>query len=140
MQTTNKNDSMMSDFFQVEGYSNFGSAIGAKLNPFKGGRRSGSIGGFGNPLSGGGLSQMVEQLRLKQQEKKVKEALELKEAIKREEEIEERIINEQNIGSTPQPNSPVVSPTPSANKVPYLYIGIGAVALIGITVLLVKKS
>lgn len=137
MQTTNKNDSMMSDFFQVEGYSNFGSAIGAKLNPFKGGRRSGSIGGFG---SGGGLSQMVEQLRLKQQEKKVKEALELKEAIKREEEIEERIINEQNIGSTPQPNSPVVSPTPSANKVPYLYIGIGAVALIGITVLLVKKS
>jgi len=42
--------------------------------------------------------------------------------------------------SQAQPNSPVVSPTPSTNKVPYLYIGIGAVALIGITVLLVKKS
>ena len=137
MQTTNKNDSMISEFFQVECYSNFGSAIGAKLNPFKGGRRSGSIGGFG---SSGGLNQVMEQLRLRQQEKKVKEALELKKAIKREEEIEERIINEENIMSQAQPNSPVVSPTPSTNKVPYLYIGIGAVALIGITVLLVKKS
>ena len=69
MQTTNSNDSMMSDFFQVGGHSNFG----------------------------GQLRQMQERLIAQVKEKRRKEALEIKRLIEEEEKIEKDILNEQNV-------------------------------------------
>mgnify|MGYP003642529348 CR=1 FL=1 len=111
MQTTNANDSMMSDFFQVGGHSNFG---------------------------GGRLNELIEQAKAKALEKQRQQALQIKKLIDEEERLEQEIINEQNVLK----NQVVDTPTsqPKANKTPYLWIGLGAVVLVGVTILIVKKS
>jgi len=111
MQTTSSNDSMMSDFFQVGGHSNF---------------------------AGNQLRKMQEQLKTSIREKKRKEALEIKRLIEEEEKLEQEILNEQNVLYNQVVDTP--TPQPKANKTPYVWIGLGAVALVGITILIVKKS
>lgn len=110
MQTTNRDDSMMSDFFQVGGYSNFG----------------------------GILRKQREQAIAQAKEKQRQQALQIKKLIDEEERLEQEIINEQNVLK----NQVVDTPTsqPKANKTPYLWIGLGAVVLVGVTILIVKKS
>lgn len=111
MQTTSSDDSMMSDFFQVGGHSNFG---------------------------GNRIKEMQEQLKAKIIEKKRKEALEIKRLIEEEEKLEQEILNEQNVLKNQVVDTPI--PQPKANKTPYLWIGLGAVVLVGVTILIVKKS
>tara|TARA_B110001452_G_scaffold7363_1_gene6610 strand:+ start:200 stop:529 length:330 start_codon:yes stop_codon:yes gene_type:complete len=109
MQTTDLNDSMMTDFYQVGGYSSFG----------------------------GGLKRAKEKLEAKVEEKKRQQALEIKRLLEEEEKLEQQIINEQNVLK----NQVIDTPSPQAdeNKTPYLWIGLGAVVLVGITILIVKK-
>ncbi len=121
MQTTDRNDSMMSDFFQVGGHSNFG-----------------------------GMRDRIEELKdkaiIQAKEKQRQQALQIKKLIDEEERLEQdakqktkqEIINEQNVLK----NQVVDTPTsqPKANKTPYLWIGLGAVVLVGVTILIVKKS
>lgn len=111
MQTTNANDSMMSDFFQVGGHSNFG---------------------------GGRLNELMEQAKAKALEKQRQQALQIKKLIDEEERLEQEIINEQNVLKNQVVDTP--TPQPKANKTPYLWIGLGAVVLVGVTILIVKKS
>jgi hypothetical protein len=111
MQTTNENDSMMSDFFQVGGHSNFG---------------------------GGKLNKLMEQAKAKALEKQRQQALQIKKLIDEEERLEQEIINEQNVLKNQVVDTP--TPQPKANKTPYLWIGLGAVVLVGVTILIVKKS
>jgi|EP01052_Picozoa_sp_SAG31_P007459 hypothetical protein len=113
MQTTSRDDSMMSDFFQVGGHSNFG----------------------------GIMKRMKERKDIaiaKAKENKRKQALEIKRLIEEEERIEQEIINEQNVLKNQVVDTP--TPQPKANKTPYLWIGLGAVVLVGVTILIVKKS
>ena len=113
MQTTDRNDSMMSDFFQVGGHSNFA-----------------------------GIREHIEELKertlAKVKEKQRQQALAVKKLIEEEEKIKQEIINEQNTLR----NQVVDTPTPQtkAKKTPYLWIGLGAVVLVGVTILIVKKS
>lgn len=113
MQTTNANDSMMSDFFQVGGYSNFG-----------------------------GMKKKIEEARDKAiaqaKEKQRQQALQIKKLIDEEERLEQEIINEQNVLKNQVVDTP--TPQPKSNKTPYLWIGLGAVVLVGVTILIVKKS
>ena len=111
MQTTNANDSMMSDFFQVGGHSNFG---------------------------GGRLNELIEQAKAKALEKQRQQALQIKKLIDEEERLEQEIINEQNVLKNQVIDTP--SPQVEGNKTPYLWIGLGAVVLVGATILIVKKS
>ncbi len=113
MQTTDRNDSMMSDFFQVGGYSNFG---GLKEQ----------------------MDKLKEQAIAKAKEKQREQALEVKRLIDEEEKIKQEIINEQNTLRNQVVDTP--TPQPKANKTPYLWIGLGAVVLVGVTILIVKKS
>lgn len=113
MQTTNTNDSMMSDFFQVGGHSNF---------------------------AGTQIREMQEQLKATIREKKRKEALEIKRLIEEEEKLEQEILNEQNVLKNQVVDTPTPQPQPKANKTPYVWIGLGAVVLVGVTILIVKKS
>ena len=110
MQTTDRNDSMMSDFFQVEGHSNFG---------------------------GSRIKEIIEKAKAKAEEKKRQQALEIKRLIDEEEKLEQQILNEENVLK----NQVIDTPSPQAekNKTPYLWIGLGAVVLVGITILIVKK-
>jgi len=117
MQTTNSNDSMMSDFFQVGGHSNFG----------------------------GQLKQMQEKALAIAKEKKRKQALEIKRLIDEEERVKQEILNEQNVLNNERDNQtsePNTQPNSQLNqqKTPYLWIGLGAVVLVGVTILIVKKS
>jgi len=113
MQTTSRDDSMMSDFFQVGGHSNFG-----------------------------GMRDKIEELKNKAiaqaKEKQRKQALELKKLIDEEEKVKQEIINEQNVLKNQVIDTP--SPQVEGNKTPYLWIGLGAVVLVGVTILIVKKS
>jgi len=113
MQTTDRNDSMMSDFFQVGGYSNFG-----------------------------GVKDKIEELKQKAiaqaKEKQRQQALEIKRLIDEEEKIKQDIINEQKVLKNQVIDKP--SPQVKENKTPYLWIGLGAVVLVGVTILIVKKS
>lgn len=112
MQTTSRDDSMMSDFFQVGGHSNFG---------------------------GGKINEIIEQAKAKAIEKQRQQALEIKRLIEEEEKVEQEIINEQNVLK----NQVIDTPSPEAlstSKTPYLWIGVGAVVLVGVTILIVKKS
>ncbi len=113
MQTTDRNDSMMSDFFQVEGHSNFG-----------------------------GMRDKIEELKDKAiaqaKEKQRQQALEIKRLIDEEEKVKQQIINEQNVLKNQVIDTP--SPQVKENKTPYLWIGLGAVVLVGVTILIVKKS
>ena len=113
MQTTSRDDSMMSDFFQVGGHSNFG-----------------------------GIRDRMEKLKdeaiARAKEKQRQQALELKRIIDEEEKVKQEILNEQNVLKNQVVDTP--TPQPKANKTPYLWIGLGAVALVGITILIVKKS
>ena len=118
MQTTNNNDSMMSDFFQVGGYSNFG-AMG--------------IGGMK-----GKIEELKEKAIAKAKEKQRQQALEIKRLIDEEEKIQQEILNEQNVLKNQVIDTP--SPQVNQNKTPYLWIGLGAVVLVGVTILIVKKS
>ena len=111
MQTTSRDDSMMSDFFQVGGHSNFG---GKKIEEFK--------------------DKVIAQAKEKQRQ----QALQIKKLIEEEERIEQEIINEQNVLKNQVVDTP--TPQPKANKTPYLWIGLGAVVLVGATILIVKKS
>ena len=113
MQTTNANDSMMSDFFQVGGHSNFG---------------------------GGRLNELIEQAKAKALEKQRQQALQIKKLIDEEERLEQEIINEQNVLKNQVVDTSTPQPQPKANKTPYLWIGLGAVVLVGVTILIVKKS
>ena len=115
MQTTDRNDSMMSEFFQVGGYSNFGS------------------GRFGDKIE-----ELKEQVKAKREEKQRQQALEIKRLIDEEEKVKQEIINEQNVLKNQVIDTP--SPQVNENKTPYLWIGLGAVALVGVTILIVKKS
>lgn len=118
MQTTNSNDSMMSDFFQVGGYSNFG---------------------------GKQLREMQEKALAIAKEKKRQQALEIKRLIDEEEKLKQEILNEQNVlnnerdNQTSEPNTQSNSQL-NQQKTPYLWIGLGAVVLVGVTILIVKKS
>jgi hypothetical protein len=117
MQTTSRDDSMMSDFFQVEGYSNLG----------------------------GSLNKLMEQAKAKAKEKKRQQALEIKKLIDEEERVKQEIINEQNVLNNERDNQtsePNTQPNSQLNqeKTPYLWIGLGAVVLVGVTILIVKKS
>lgn len=114
MQTTDRNDSMMSDFFQVGGYSNFGGGLKKKINELK------------------------EQAIAEAKEKQRQQALEIKRLIDEEEKIKNEIINEQNVLKNQVIDKP--SPQVNENKTPYLWIGLGAVVLVGVTILIVKKS
>lgn len=113
MQTTDRNDSMMSDFFQVGGHSNFA-----------------------------GVRKIIEEQKDKAiaqfKEKQRQQALEIKRLIDEEEKVKNEIINEQNVLK----NQVIDKPTPQVkeNKTPYLWIGLGAVVLVGVTILIVKKS
>ena len=113
MQTTDRNDSMMSDFFQVGGHSNFA-----------------------------GIRKIIEEQKDKAiaqaKEKQRQQALEIKRLIDEEEKIKNEIINEQNILKNQVIDKP--SPQVKENKTPYLWIGLGAVVLVGVTILIVKKS
>jgi len=113
MQTTSRDDSMMSDFFQVGGHSNFGGIM--KL-----------------------MKERKDIAIAKAKENKRKQALEIKRLIEEEERIEQEIINEQNVLKNQVVDTP--TPQPKANKTPYLWIGLGAVVLVGVTILIVKKS
>lgn len=111
MQTTSRDDSMMSDFFQVNGHSNF---------------------------SGGKINELIEQAKAKAKEKQRQQALEIKRLIEEEEKVQQEILNEQNVLKNSVVDTP--TPQPKANKTPYLWIGLGAVVLVGVTILIVKKS
>ena len=113
MQTTDRNDSMMSDFFQVGGHSNFGGMIDR-------------------------IEELKDKAIAQAKEKQRQQALQIKKLIDEEERLEQEIINEQNVLK----NQVVDTPTsqPKANKTPYLWIGLGAVVLVGVTILIVKKS
>jgi hypothetical protein len=113
MQTTDRNDSMMSDFFQVGGYSNFG-GIQEAINKQK--------------------DIAIAQAKEKQRQ----QALEIKRLIDEEEKVQQEIIDEQNVLKNQVIDKP--SPQVNENKTPYLWIGLGAVALVGVTILIVKKS
>ena len=113
MQTKSRDDSMMSDFFQVGGHSNFGGLRG-KIDEFQ------------------------EKVIAQAKEKQRKQALEIKKLIEEEERLEQEIINEQNVLKNQVVDTP--TPQPKANKTPYLWIGLGAVVLVGVTILIVKKS
>ena len=115
MQTTSRDDSMMSDFFQVGGHSNFG-----------------------------GMRDKIEELKEKAiaqaKEKQRQQALQIKKLIDEEERLEQEIINEQNVLKNQVVDTSTPQPQPKANKTPYLWIGLGAVVLVGVTILIVKKS
>ena len=120
MQTTSRDDSMMSDFFQVGGHSNFG-----------------------------GLKDKIEEAKNKAiaraKEKQRQQALEIKKLIDEEERVKQEIINEQNVLNNERDNQtsePNTQPNSQLNqeKTPYLWIGLGAVVLVGVTILIVKKS
>ena len=111
MQTTDRSDSMMSDFFQVGGYSNFG---------------------------GKKIQELRDKATAQAKEKQRQQALEIKRLIDEEEKIKNEIINEQNVLKNQVIDKP--SPQVNENKTPYLWIGLGAVALVGVTILIVKKS
>ena len=113
MQTTDRSDSMMSDFFQVGGYSNF---AGIKKQ----------------------IDELKEKVTAQAKEKQRQQALEIKRLIDEEEKIKNEIINEQNVLKNQVIDKP--SPQVNENKTPYLWIGLGAVALVGVTILIVKKS
>jgi len=116
MQTTDRNDSMMSDFFQVDGFVNF--------SPTR-------------------LNELRDQVIAKAKEKQRQEALEIKRIIEEEERVKQEIINEQNVLNNSNNNSNNNTSTPPAtqqDKTPYLWIGLGAVVLVGVTILIVKKS
>jgi len=118
MQTTDRNDSMMSDFFQVDGYVNF--------SPTR-------------------LNELRDKVIAKAKEKQRQEALEIKRLIDEEEKVKQEIINEQNVlnnernNQTSEPNTQSNSQL-NQQKTPYLWIGLGAVVLVGVTILIVKKS
>ena len=111
MQTTDRSDSMMSDFFQVGGYSNFG---------------------------GKKIQELRDKATAQAKEKQRQQALEIKRLIDEEEKVQQEIINEQNVLKNQVIDKP--SPQVNENKTPYLWIGLGAVALVGVTILIVKKS
>jgi len=111
MQTTSKDDSMMSDFFQVGGHSNFG---------------------------GGRLNELIEKTQAKARERQRQQALQIKKLIEEEEKLKQEIINEQNVLKNQVVDTP--TPQPKEKKTPYLWIGLGAVVLVGVTILIVKKS
>mgnify|MGYP000270436688 CR=1 FL=1 len=71
-------------------------------------------------------------------EKQRQQALEIKRIIDEEEKVKQEIINEQNVLKNQVIDTP--SPQVKENKTPYLWIGLGAVVLVGATILIVKKS
>ena len=161
MQTTDLNDSMMSDFYQVGGYTNFASSLV---------KRSSSSSILDKPLSNTGKKSTkgiagiiykrfvnlynkigqdyglsdyeIDKLWAEFDAKKM--GLDnfpayVEEKTGKKNVLEAQIINEQNTIY----DSPSVEVTdnsePKENKMPYLWIGLGAVALVGVTILLVKK-
>ena len=55
-----------------------------------------------------------------------------------EEKLKQEIINEQNVLKNQVVDTPTLQP--KEKKTPYLWIGLGAVVLVGVTILIVKKS
>lgn len=166
MQTTSRDDSMMSDFFQVDGYRNI---AGVTAGIVKGG--SGSLFPKNEQFSdvanrgrsrGGFIGKMFQRFTRIYDE--IKQDFVLSDARinqlwnahtsqggnlqgfkgyvseKEQSKVQDQIINEEN--TLPTMDSVDVSDVDFTEKksgVPPLYIGLGAVALVGITIFIVKK-
>lgn len=164
MQTTSTNESMFSDFFQVGGYSNLAGAS-AGLVRGRGGKSNGNQ-KFSDLASKGRTKGFLGIIHKKFTRiyDEIKQDFELsdfrinqlygehksqggnlndfKDYVSQAEEskVKEQIINEEN--TLPNMDSIDVSDVDFTEKksgVPMLYVGLGAVALVGITILIVKK-
>ncbi len=129
MQTTTLNDSMMSDFFQVNGYSNMDGGLipiakipkGFNVRNIK-----------GEPIT-------EPKLRLISKEKEINRILD--ERKKRMLTDPEGIYgNSENPFPTQEQKESTQSRENNNTKTNYLLIGIGAILLVGVTTLIVKKS
>ncbi len=169
MNTTSLNDSMMSDFFQVDGYRNIAGVTAGMVGGFGGGNQ---LGGTKNDQfsdvanrgrkRGGLIGKMLQRFTRTYDE--IKQDFELTDTrinqlwkahisqggnlqgfkgyVSQEEEskVQQQIINEEN--TLPPMDSVDVSDVDFTEKksgVPFLYVGLGALALVGITILIVKK-
>jgi len=167
MQTTHPNDDMYADFFQVGGYRNFGSFSSNVMSGVGGGKpmpKSLSAlarrGRSDNSLLGMALRQFTRKYdeikqdfrlsdseidRLWEEHKgqggKIKNFRDYVDAVEySKSKLEEQIIDDKN---TLPPNTNIdisdVGFEEKKSGVPLVYVGIGAVVLVGLTVLIVNK-
>lgn len=167
MQTTHPNDDMYADFFQVGGYRNFGSfsanimsGVGnGKPNPkslsalARRGRSDTSFLGRALQQFTRKYDEIKQDFNLKDSEidklweehkgqgGKLKNFRDYVEAVEyNNSRLKEQIINEEN--TLPTMDKIDISDVDFEEKksgVPLMYVGIGAVVLVGITILIVKK-
>jgi len=163
MQTTSLNDSLFSDFYQVGGYSNLAGVSAGLLKGSKKGQNSGQKfsdvakrGRGGNFLARAFMpftrvyDEIVQDFQLsdfrinqlwgehRSQGGKLNDFKAYVSQVEKSK-VEQQIINEQN--TLPNIDDVDISDVDFTEKkgVPLMYIGLGAVALVGITILIVKK-
>jgi len=163
MQTTSSNDSMFSDFFQVGGYSNLAGVGAGIMKGSGGGKNSGQkfsdVANRGRGSSFGArmylpftrvYDEIVQDFELSdfrinqlwgEHRLQGGKLNDFKEYVSQAEKskVEQQIINEQN--TLTNYDDVDISDVDFTEKkgVPLMYIGLGAVALVGITILIVKK-
>jgi len=133
MQTTTLNDSMMSDFFQVNGYSNMDGGlipITKIPNDYKGLKPKKLVPIIkGEPITESRLREIIKEKEINRM---------MKERLLTD---PERIYGNGENPFPPQEQKESTQSTENNNtKTNYLLIGIGAILLVGVTTLIVKKS
>lgn len=133
MQTTTLNDSMMSDFFQVNGYSNMDGGLIPITKIPKGMKPKKLVRTIkGEPITESRLREIMKEKEINRMIEERKERL-LTDA--------EGIYGNGENPFPPQEQKESTQSTENNNtKTNYLLIGIGAILLVGVTTLIVKKS
>ena len=161
MQTTSRDDSMMSDFFQVGGYSNLAGVTAGIVKGGRGSEEFSDVANRGRKVKGllgkffGRFTRIYDEIKqdfvlsdarinqLWREHTSQGGKLEgFKGYVSQQEQskVQEQIINEEN--TLPPMDSIDVSDVDFTEKksgVPMLYVGLGALALVGITIFIVKK-